>query len=206
MSVEPAVGTLAGLLAATATYLTVIRPRYLKWRTNRQRRQIGITYLLEGKPETVDERGVKSPGYPPITVTLSTLAEQLTRNGGSSLADAIHRIEDTVNENRRGIEERLEVLVRQIVEARDVAGQAAIVTARSEETHRRDHGQLVGILEEMRDRIWERFAEQDERFDEQRLRELTYVAMLHELGIDLELPDAQPASSAADDEPGEPSP
>lgn len=191
-TLQTLLAVLAGMLAVVVPVLTVIRPRLNAWLTQRRRRRIGLIHLLEGKPETLDERGVVDPGYPPIMVTLSTLAEQLTRNGGSSLADAIHRIEDTVQQNRRGIEDQIQQLVRQVVEARQVAGHAAVVTARAEEAHHRDHGQLVALLGEMRDRIWERFAEQDVRFDEQRIRELTYVAMLHELGIDLELPDPTP--------------
>jgi hypothetical protein len=188
--------TILGSLAALTISSLTLRPRWQGWRDQQRRHRIGLTYLLEGKPETLDERGKVVPGYPPITVTLDRLSEQLTRNGGASLADTIHRIEEIVQQNRRSIEQQLEDLVRQIVEARHVAGQTAIVAARTEDAHRRDHGQLIQILEEMRDRIWQRFAEQDDRFDEQRIRELTYVAMLHELGIDIDLPDEPPEGEA----------
>lgn len=194
-SLQIVVTVIGGAIGILATYLKTIHPRLTAALNARRRRRLGLIHLLEGKPETRDERGVIDPGYPPIMVTLSVLADQLTRNGGSSMADAVARIEAMVQDNRRGIEAQLEDLVRQIVEARQVAGEAAIVTARTEEANRRGHGQLVAILEEMRDRIWERFAEQDARFDEQRLRELTYVAMLHELGIDIELPDVPKETS-----------
>lgn len=202
-TLQQLVALAGGILAALGGYLTVVRPRLRTALEQRRRRRVGLVHLLEGKPQTVDERGIVEPGYPPIMVTLSTLADQLTSNGGASLADAVHRIEEMVQANRRSLEARLVDLVRQIVEARHVAGEAALVTARAEEAHHRDHSQLVQLLEEMRDRIWRRFEDQDRRFDEQRLRELTYVAMLHELGIDLELPDAtpDPATEPPGDDP-----
>lgn len=164
------------------------------WRGTPERRE-GDVILVPHRPGVLERLAVGDERFVRIEHLVESIDQrsaQLERNGGAHLADAVHRIEEMVQANRRSLEHQMVELVRQVVEARQIAGEAAVVTARAEEAHVRDHGQLVQILEEMRDRIWERFLEQDRRFDEQHLRELTYIAMLHELGIDLELPNPLP--------------
>lgn len=182
-------GTTIGFLAAIAATAGVTLDRLLG------RRSIGrkLDEFLSDWNGTPERPGVaRRPGvlerlgsHDAALAVVESRTAQLERNGGTSLADTVHDIARQAATNER----RLADIAREVVEAQVTAGKAAVTAARVEEGNTHGQQRIVSALEEMRDRIWERITEQDDQIEQQKIRELTYVSMLHELGIDLALPD-----------------
>ena len=115
-------------------------------------------------------------------------SEQLERNGGSRMADAVARME-------QGQEQAREQARRAATLAGQAASAAATAFQRADETS----GRITVIQQEalgrhrenlMRlDRIEAELAARREQDQRNRDREMAYVASLHELGIAIQVPD-----------------
>lgn len=104
--------------------------------------------------------------------------EQLTRNGGASMADAVHRMEQALADKHAENQKQIAALGQQAVEASRLAGQAATLAARSQEEGQAQRKELFDEVHALKEEVWTRFEETD-------LRDRVYLAALAELGIDL---------------------
>lgn len=210
-----------GVVAAGATVLTVYRPRIRSWREQRHERReqqraldelqqsgalLKLKVLVEGSPAVLDAAGNEQmPATPSLQVMLHRLDQrtvQLTTNSGSHLADKVIATAESLTELHVKFDDlqtrtnaRHEEYVRRLdaldtsttangaalEDARQLAVEAASIAKRTTDGYIR----LEDVLRE----LWRLIVE---RVEHAETRIATYMAVLQELGIDVELPDPPP--------------
>lgn len=118
----------------------------LRWgrpglRRRRDDREL-LGYVLHGKSDLRDAQGnLVEPGHPALSRQLAdlhgaiqTIQRQFAPNGGSSIADAVARIDQTVADLRADQQN----IKADTAEVRQLAGEAAVIAARVEQRERED--------------------------------------------------------------------
>lgn len=182
LSVAEIIGAGAGLVTVIGgTY--ALAPPFAHIRAERRQRREDLRTMLGGRPARKDDAGnVIAQEIPSVAASLKAITDKVHEinertehlaNGG--LASIVQRVdakqdryhEENKAEIRKMSETQQETAARQaamqaqLQEVQRLAGDAAVLAARAEDTQKRDAEKLNEQITELREAIWERLDEMD---------------------------------------------
>lgn len=136
---------------------------------------------LTGRPARIENGVVVEPARPSLAAAVARIderTEQLTRNGGATVADAVHRMESSLATKHAENQLLIEQTSAKAQEAARLAQQAAETAEASQVQGSAERQRLEAAISDLRNEVWTRLDGVD-------LRDQTYLQALAELGVDL---------------------